>query len=593
MSSSTQPPPSGRAQRPRPTRHRRRGLFRSAIADFSRFGKISAVLARHGFGHLAWQMGLGGHASPPPERAAQDGPTGPDNTAQRFRAVLEDLGPTFVKLGQVLSTRPDLLPPAFIEELSRLQDHVPPMPFEVVEVELRRALHPRLPGEVFLSIDPHPLAAASIAQTHLATLPDGAQVVIKVQRPDLEALISSDLALLRALARMLEASIQEMSLYSPSAIVNEFERALLSELDFSRERQSLHTFRALYQANPSVWIPKPFDDLCAPTLLVMERIPGVKITDAPPNTPAAHALALRVIDLFYTMLFEHGVFHGDPHPGNVLLTPDDRIGLIDFGLVGTLSRRQQDTLVSLIISVVSGDIDGIARAVLSLGRAAQRIPMRAFRDDIIDIRARYLQGALSDIDLSAFVLELLEAGQRYRIQVPAEWALLTRATVSIEGIVRTLYADLDLPAALRPYARRLLLQRYGPERLSETLLGTALSASSLMREVPSHINQVLMDMEHGGLRVQLDNPSAADLRRALRDLAARLSLGLIACGLTVGLFISLQPLQDQTVWGLPLPAVVAGGLLLVVLSTLWLSVVFDGRDWRIRITPFLRRVRRR
>jgi ubiquinone biosynthesis protein len=576
-------------------------MFRAAIADFSRFGKISAVLARHGFGHLAWQMGIGGHSPPPPppdphpddlDQPDRPHPRSP-TTAQRFRAVLEDLGPTFVKLGQVLSTRPDLLPPAFIEELSRLQDHVPPMPFEVVEATIARALHPRRTQDVFASIDPRPLAAASIAQTHLATLPDGAEVVLKIQRPDLDALISSDLALLRAVARMLEASIQEMALYSPSAIVTEFERALLSELDFNRERYNLHTFRGLYADDPTIWVPKPFDDLCAPTLLVMERIPGVKITDAPPNTPQAQALALRVIDLLYTMLFTHGVFHGDPHPGNVLLTPDGRIGLIDFGLVGTLSRRQQDTLVSLIISVVSGDIDGIARAVLSLGRASERIPMRAFRDDIIDIRSRYLQGALADIDLSAFVMELLEAGQRYRIHVPAEWALLTRATVSVEGIVRTLYADLDLPAALRPYARRLLLQRYGPERLSETLLGAALSTSALMQEVPSHINQVLMDMEHGGLRVQLDNPSAADLRRALRGLAARLSLAMLASALTVGLFISLQPLQHEWVWGLPLPAVVAGGLLLVTMSTLWLLIASDGRDWRIRITPLLRRARRR
>lgn len=564
---------------------RSRGFIKSAMADFSRLGKISAVLVRHGFGHLAWQVGLtSSHV--PAEGDASGG------EAKRFRAVLEELGPTFVKLGQVLSTRPDLLPPSFINELTKLQDNAPPLPFSVVEAELTKSLHPRTLSELFSHIEPTPLAAGSIAQTHIAKLLDGTEVVIKIQRPNLHETISSDLALLHTLARMLEVSIQEMSLYSPAAIVEEFERALLSELDFDRERNHLHSFRALYAESPLIWIPKPFDDLSNGTLLVMERITGIKITEAPPNTEEAKALALRIIDLLYTMLFEHGTFHGDPHPGNILLTPDNRLGLIDFGLVGHLSRRQQDTLVSLIISVVSGDIDGIARAVLSLGHARKHIPMRAFRDDIIDIRTRYLQGALSDIDLSAFVMELLEAGQRYHIHVPAEWALLTRATVSIEGIVRTLYAHLDLPAALRPYARRLLLQRYGPERLSETLLSTALSAGALAKELPSQLNQLLMDMDHGGLRVQLDNPSHAQLQKLLKHFAARLCLGMLASGLTVGLFIALQPLNTELLWGLPLPAVVAGGLLVVILSTLWVSISLDGRDVRIKITPWLRRMRR-
>ena len=471
----------------------RRGLLKTAVSDIGRLGQISAVLMRHGFGQLAAQFDFT-RSEPPADLAPEDLASDPSGTARRVRAVLEDLGPTFVKLGQVLSTRPDMLPPVFIRELSRLQDNAPPIAFEAIHAELEEILEGEA-SAVFEFIDPKPLAAGSIAQTHLARLYGGREVVVKVQRPDIERLIESDLDLLRFVAKVLEATVHEMGLYSPSAIVGEFERALLTELDFDLERHNLHLFRELYQDDPSIWVPEVIDEFSRRKVLVLELIPGVKITDIPPDTPRAHGLALRVIDLFYTMLFEHGVFHGDPHPGNVLVTEDDRIGLIDFGLTGRLTRSQQDTLIALIISVVSGDTDGIARAVLSIGRVEGRIPLRSFREDIVDIRTRYLQGALGEIDLSAFVLDLLDAGQRYRIQVPATWAILSKVTVSFEGIIRTLHPNLNLPVVLRPYAQRLLLQRYGPQRLSQTLLSGTMSIGGLVRELPSQLHQVMMDLE--------------------------------------------------------------------------------------------------
>lgn len=564
---------------------RRRSLWKVAVSDISRFGKISAVVFRHGFGQLAVQLGFTRNATEgmSSEELAAD-PTG---TARRFRALLEELGATFIKLGQILSTRPDLLPEPFIQELSKLQDHVPPLSFEVVKEAIEKTLDKPLKG-VFAEFDEAPLATGSIAQTHMARLAwGGDRVVVKVLRPGLEALIAADIDLLRMLASLLEATIEEMGLYTPSRIVEEFEDGLSRELDFHVEAASLKHFGELFANQPGVWIPKVYDAYSTDSMLVMEHIPGVKITELEPESERAQKIVLNLLDYSFSMLFEHGVFHGDPHPGNLLVTEDDRVGYIDFGLVGHLSRQQQDILIGLIISVVSGDADGIARAVLKMGRTEGRVPLNEMRQDIIDIRARYLQSSVGTIDLSAFTAELLEAGQRYQIRVNADYALLTKATVSVEGIIRTLYPSLDIPSALRPYARKLLVQRYGPQRLAQGLLSGALSVSGMMGDFPQQLTQLMMDLEHEGLRVQVENRGLSELKTSLKSLGARIVMGMLAAALTVCLYLELTRSPATSVshsWMVTVLAFLLGGLL----SMLILWHLFEGRVRKVRITPLVR-----
>lgn len=563
-------------------RRARGGILRYAVSDLSRFGRITAVLIRHGFGQLAANIGLtskaaGGRST---EELARD----PRGTAERLRAVFEELGPTFVKLGQVMSTRPDILPPAYIIELSRLQDQSTPMEFADVRSQVELSLGGSL-EQLFERFEPQALATGSIAQTHLARMPDGRDVVVKVQRPGLRDIIRSDLDLLRILARLLEATIEEMGLYRPTDIVEEFERALNDELDFLVEAGHLALFGELCAERREIWVPEVI--VSRREVLVMERIPGVKITDVEPSTPRAHKLAKALLDLSYAMLFEHGAFHGDPHPGNLLVTADDRIGLIDFGLVGRLSRQQQDVLVALIIAVVAGDIDGIARAVMQLGRPMGRVPLREMRDDIAEIRARYLRSSLGEVDMSQFVLELLEAGQRYRIRVPADYAILTKATVSMEGVVRRLAPELDIVATLTPYSRKLLVQRYGPQRLSQSLLSGALGMSGMMRELPVQLNQLLMDLEYEGLRVTVENEPLGDLRRSLNVLGTKIALAMLAAGLFGSVIISSELGGRVSPLGWTMLS-----LATVFTLTVLLWHVADGRVRKVRITPLLRFLQR-
>jgi len=567
---------SARARAPR----RKGGLFRYAVSDFGRASRITAVLIKHGFGQL---FGIGNAAQE--ELTAEELARDPKGTARRLRNVLEELGPTFVKLGQVLSTRPDILPPIYIEELSRLQDNSPPLEFEVVEAQLEEVLGRPL-EDAFDYFEKGELATGSIAQTHLARTADGQDVVVKVQRPGLHEIIRSDIDLLKLGARMLEATIEEMGLYRPTDIVDEFERALQSELDFRNEGAHLELFSELCEERDEIWVPDVIE--CHRTVLVMERIPGVKITEIEPETPRAQKIAKNLLDLSYSMLFEYGAFHGDPHPGNILITADDRIGLIDFGLIGRLSAQQQDVLVALIIAVVAGDIDGIARAVMQLGRPMGRVPLRQMRDDIADIRARYLRSSLGDVDMSQFVLELLEAGQKYRIRVPADYAILTKASVSMEGIVRRLYPSIDIPTTLAPYSRKLLLARYGPNRLSQQLLTGALGFSGMMRELPVQLNQLLMDLEYEGLRVTVESEPLNDLRRSINMLGTKIAFGTLSAGLWVGFFV-LYAVRDGAVgtagW---VVASIAG---LMVFAILFWHLI-DGKVRKVRIAPWIKLVKR-
>ncbi|OIP32394.1 MAG: hypothetical protein AUK47_20600 [Deltaproteobacteria bacterium CG2_30_63_29] len=563
----------------------KRSLLRCAVSDISRFGQISSVLIRHGFGQIAGRVGITAantDGMSPAELAAD-----PAGTAKRLRAVFEELGPTFVKLGQVLSTRPDLLPPAYIQELSKLQDKSPPMPFDVVRKQIEEGLGQPLEA-IFKRIETVELATGSIAQAHVGELFDGREVVVKVQRPNLNEIIRSDLDLLSLLARLLEATVEEMGLYSPTDIVTEFDKTLRKELDFLVEAKHIALFRELVKDRKEIWVPLVMENLSTASVLVMERIPGVKITDLEPGSPRAIKMALYLLDLAYSMLFEYGTFHGDPHPGNLIVTDDDRIGLIDFGLIGQISQQQQDILVGLIIAVVSGDIDGISRAVMQLGRPTCRIPLREFREEVVSIRSRYLHNSLGDIDLSQFVLELLEAGQQYRIRIPADYAILTKASVTMEGIIRHLYPAIDIPSTMAPYSRKLLLQRYGPQKISQSLLMTALSAGNMMRELPSQLSQLQMDLEYEGLRVKVENQGLAELRGALNAQGTKLALSILASALLLCFFLS----SELSHHGPSIMAVVA--LVVAIILTLWVLAwhTLDGRVRKVRITPLLRLIQR-
>ena len=559
-----------------------------SVSELGRLRTIAGVMVRHGFGDWVERTRLGAIVGrrkkpplPPDEQRV--------STARRFRDVLVELGPSFVKLGQILSSRPDVLPAAMIAELAGLQDAVPPFPMSEVRTVIETALKKPL-EEVFASIEETPLASASIAQVHRAVLKNGDAVVVKVQRPGIEPTIRSDVTLLRLLARLLESSIEEMGIYQPTGIVDEFERHLLSELDFASEAGNLRAFAKVNAARDWIVIPRVYEEFSRRTVLVMSEIRGIKISDVPDGDPRydKKVLATRLIEAAFCQLFEDGLFHGDPHPGNLLVLEGNRLALLDLGSVGRLSKSMQETIVVLVLSISLRDADTVARLLYKVGIPDDRINLARFSSDIHEILDRYLGLKLNDIDSPTLLRDLLDLAMRYRIKVPKEYALLGKASITIEGIIRKLSPELDVAAVALPYAKRLLAERYNPQSFSGGALRLLLAANTLLQDVPTQLSQILMDLEGGKFSVRMVAPELLTLNRTLKGLAVIVFMGLIASGLIVGSFNLLA--QLPWAWrGVPVLAILglvgAGSLFGAAVS--WYLV--SGRIRKIRLRRWSKR----
>lgn len=567
--------------------------MRTAFEDLSRLGRITNVLVRHGFGRIALRAGLpsrDGDSSSGERAAPVDVRSDPEEAARRFRAMLEELGPTFVKVGQILSTRVDLLPAPFITELARLQDAVPPLPAD----EIRAALEAGLEGPIdehFEGFEDEPLASASIAQTHLAELKDGGEVVVKVQRPGIAETIRSDLDLLFLFAKFLELTIAEMEMYAPGDIVRALDEALTMELDFSNEAANLSAFYQNFRDSPDIKIPKIHPQHSGRSVLTMERIVGRKIDALEPGSDEARARARQLLEALFVMIFEHGLFHADPHPGNLFIMDDGRIGLIDFGLCARLTPTQQDRLASLVVAVMAGDIDGIARSLLRMGRPQGHVPMGEFKAEIASVRDRYLRQSLHKLDAAAFATEVLDSSQRFRVPLATEYALIAKCAATLDGIIRVLDPDFDILKEGQPYARRMLAQRYTQQRVLEEAFSGLMSLSTFLREVPDQLSQILRDAEGGTLRVHTESEQLKHIESQLNTQTTRLFMAVCCGALTIATPLFLY--QEQARGEFPLFALLSA---LTASALYWGGMgwhLLGGRFRKIRLSPLLRFLKRR
>ncbi|HEX8908666.1 MAG TPA: AarF/UbiB family protein [Anaeromyxobacteraceae bacterium] len=570
-------------------------MLKEAFQDLTRLGQIAAVAARHGFGAYLDQSRLGellgSHAADEVRRAAAGaepaGPAPDRRTAQRFRQLLLDLGPTFIKLGQLLSSRPDILPSHWIDELSQLQDAVPPFPIAEVRAEIERGLG-RSVERCFAELDEAPLASASIAQVHRAITHGGERVVVKVQRPRITQRIESDVSLLYQLARLVEAVVEETGVYTPTGIVEEFERAIHEELDFAGEARNARAMAEHSRDRPFLVIPRVVDDLSSSTVLTLEYVDGLKVSEV--TAQAGYDLqqvARNIIEAAFRQLFEDGLFHGDPHPGNVLVLPGNRIALLDFGLVGRVTRPMQEALVTLIMATALRDPETVARVLNRIGVSDEHTPITAFRSDIQAIFDRYLGLKLADIHTSTLLRDLLDLAIEHRIRVPKEWALLSKAAITLEGIVRRLYPQLDILEVGLPYAKELLLSRFNPSDASGTMMKSLLKLQTLAEDVPAQLQQILVDLESGKFRVNVHSSELDRIATNVRMLGLTLFLGLVASGLTLGGLVVFA--RDFAGWRF-LPFL--GGAALAVAGTLFgaglVLYLIGGPRKKIRLRRFLR-----
>lgn len=486
-----------------------------AARDIGRVREISTVLVRHGFGEIVARLGLGRKKAADAGSETEDEARGARaqkemTLAVRARRVLEDLGPSFVKLGQLASTRPDIIPADLQNELKKLQDSVPPVDFQLIKDQIEESLGAPL-DSVFSSFEREPLAAASIAQVHRATLNSDSgpvDVVVKVQRPAIAHTIASDVDLLHALAALIERAIPESRIYSPAGLVQQFDQAINAELDFVAEADNARDFAKNFEQDPKIKFPRAYREASSKRVLTLEYIDGLKIADAVAQGYSGRMIARRAFGAVVQQIFEDGFFHADPHPGNVLVFGDKQdpsLGIIDLGMVARLSPKMREHVVDVMVSAFRRDYEGIADALYAIGTPTKPVDMDAFRAEVALLSEKYLGKRLKEIELSGMVRDLIRVSTKYGIEVPTEFMMVGKALMTVEGIGKEIDPDFDLMEEARPLFSELLRKRYTPERIGNELLRRVERLTGATYSVPQQVQDILNDMRLGRLVLKTED----------------------------------------------------------------------------------------
>ena len=516
------------------------------------------MLIKHGFGELADQLELLPYLSLPRRLlrlgAREEPPLGPP---QRVRLALEELGPTFIKFGQIMSTRPDLIPPSYIDELVKLQDTVPPAPWEqvreVIEQELQAPLE-----ELFAFISEEPVAAASLAQVHHATLPDGTDVVVKVQRPGIEQVIDVDLEILFDLARLLQERTPLGQIYDLMEIAEDFAATLRAELDYRREGRNADRFRANFASEPYLYIPQVYWDYTTRRVIVFERIAGIKIDDIAALDAAGfdrHQIALHAARIIIKEVLIDGFFHADPHPGNFFVMCQDEdpcqpvIGAMDFGMVGHLSRRTKEDLVRLFIVAVQLDSEGIVEQLIRMSAARQGVDREGLRRDVERLLLKYQGVPLKDIRAKEVVNEVMPIAFRHRLRLPSELWLLGKTLAMMEGVGLKLDPDFDIFEVARPYVRAFVRQMTSPWVLGRRLLKGASDWNELFLELPRRVPRLLDQVEDGGMLLNLQLRGVDTWLARLDHIVNRLAISILVAAFIISLAMLLPSYLETRGWG--------------------------------------------
>lgn len=533
---------------------------RTAIKDMARVRAIAAVLVRHGLGHVVEAWNIQDKAILGLLVEKKDPENAPLTVFERVAAALQELGPTFVKLGQILSTRPDLIPQALCDQLKSLQDQVREISLEEARAVVERALEQPIEA-VFDDFSPTPLASASIAQVHTATLKEGgAEVVLKIQRPGIRRTIESDLNILYFLAKRVEATIPEAQAFDPVSIAREFEKAISKELDFNFEANNLERFDRNFSDWPQIYIPTVYREHSSRRLLVMERLHATKVTDAGAEGHDMATIASDLVSMVFKMVFEDGFFHGDLHPGNLLILRDGRIGLIDFGLVGRMSQRMKDAMADMLLHIATRNHEGTARALYEISLRRGKVDYDAFEDEVIEkMELHFTRGSLADVDFGAVLRDLIEGSIRHRVTIPPDYTMFFKAIMTVEGIGKIIAPDLDLLAEIQPHAERVVAARYSPERVMRASVDTLQSFARFARQFPITANQFLESIEDGRLAIGIEY---SQLKRLEGSRDRRSNRGILAAGVATLLVCGTLARGDAgaTLFGLPAITTLTYGL---------------------------------
>jgi len=544
----------------------------SAMRDLPRLHEITTVMIRHGFGDVMRRLGVISlleragqvlHLTKAEERHAAL------ETPERIRLAFEELGPTFIKLSQLLSTRVDMFPPEWIAEFEKLLDSAPPVPFEKLLPTLEKALG-QSPFEMFRELQTEASGSASIAQVHRATLLDGTEVVLKICRPDIRPKIEADLRILHHIAALIESEMPEARRYQPLQIVKEFGRSLLRELDLSLEARSQERFRESFANDPNIVIPRIYWEWTSQYLNVQQYVTGIAGNDLAAIDAAGldrKLLAQRGADAVLKMVLIDGFFHADPHPGNVFYLADNRLVLLDFGMVGRLSDQRRNEIVDLLVALAQHDEQGMLEVLLEWTEDSDVDEARLYRD-VSELAADYEFRPLKDIRLGELLVAVTAIMRAHSIVMPSDLTLLFKTLITLEGLGLKLDPDFHMTDQVEPFLKRVIRQRYRPSTLLKRGRRGLHDVVSLLSGLPRDAARLLKEARRGRLKIDLDVKRLDHFGYQLDRSTNRLTIGILTAALIIGSSIVMTVQGGPTLFGLPLFGLL--GFMIAFFNSIWI-----------------------
>ena len=527
------------------------------IRSIRRYRNILGILIKYGFGHVVEQLNVNyylelgrkivtlGSAPKEIERLTQP---------ERLRLAMEELGPTFIKLGQILSTRPDVLPHEYVEEFGKLQDKIPSIPLSDVLQQVEAELGAPA-ADFFAEFSSTPLAAASIAQVHRGRLLSGEEVVIKVRRPGIECTIETDLDILAGLAYLVEHHIPHAGILDPVGVVKEFRRTIKREMDFTREGRTIDRFAANFAKEPTVYTPKVYWEYTSQRVLTMEYVDGVKISQLYDQPDAGYdpcTVAANGATAILKQVLVHGLFHGDPHPGNLFVLSDNRVCFIDYGMVGRLDDDLKFLLVDLLMGVLQRDVERIIGLLLYSNDLSDEVDLKGLKRDLSEFIDTYYELDLREINAGKLLTEFVEILTSYRIRFNPDLMLLAKALITIEGIGRQLDPEFNMIGHLRPFMEKIVRDRVNPAALSKELLRVTQSYGALAKTLPRDIKEFINRVNRNKFKIDLEHRGLEKLITDLDKSSNRISFSMLIAALIIGSSLIMQTNKGPMLFGFPI-----------------------------------------
>ena len=558
--------------------------LQTRVNYINRYREIAKQISKSGFGYIIEEIGLDKVISLPRRLLLRQGNEEvlEKTYAERIRLFIESMGTTFIKLGQIASTRGDLLPPELIKELEKLQSHVAPFPAEVARSTIEESLGASI-DEIFMIFDDEPVGSASIGQVHRAILHSGEDVAVKVQRPNIEGTVRTDLEILRHLANLLEANLEWAKNYQVTDMIDEFSFALLNELDYTIEARNVERIGKTHANDPNVKIPNIFWDYTTKNVMVMDFIKGIPVNhfDTLDELNIDRSkLAETLAKAIFKQIFEDGYFHGDPHPGNVSVLEDGTLVFLDFGMIGRLTSDLKTNFGSLLISLMKKDASGVVKAIVKMGVVPADVSMKQLNREAEIMRDKYYDVPLSKLNFSDAVNDLFSISNKYKIRLPQDFTILAKTLLTLEGVVSKLDYDFSIMDVAEPFGKSLLFDRYNPKNVIENQIDDAQQIALELRDVTANVHQFSKGLKNSNLPIEIDLKGRTQFSKHLDRVINRLSFSIVLLAFSiimVGLIVGSALLgEGSIIFRIPIieiAAIFAAGMFIWLM---W-SIVKSGR----------------